>query len=87
MQLKRRDVLLGLKKLGEIVQGGNHEKCRVSVDGKKVGTIPIPGDSDDRLIHLVARPLHLKNKPFVEVCDCTKDGSWYHSYLISEGKL
>jgi len=89
MQLKRRDVLTGLRKLGEVFQGSKHQKCKVVVGGKKVRTFPIPGnpDFDDALIGMVAKPLCLKNRPFVDVCDCTKDAQWYEGYLESEGLL
>ena len=89
MQLKRREALRGLRKLGTIEQGGNHEKCRVIVDGKKIATVPIPGYSDynDTLVQFVAGPLYLDNLAFSDVCDCTKDKQWYRDHLVQEGKL
>ena len=89
MHLKRREILRGLKKLGQIVLGTKHEKCRVIIDGKKIRTVPIPGnrDYDDTLIGFVAKPLGLNNQLFSEVCDCVKDGSWYRDHLIAQGKL
>jgi hypothetical protein len=89
MQLKRREALRGLRKLGTIEQGGNHEKCRVIVDGKKIATFPIPSNDDynDTLVHFVASPLCLDKHAFSDVCDCTKDKQWYRDHLAREGKL
>ncbi len=89
MQLKRREIQVGLKKLGRIEPGTKHEKCRVIIDGKKIGTVSIPSnyDYDDTLIGFVAKPLGLNNQLFSEICGCSKDGSWYRNYLIEQGKL
>jgi hypothetical protein len=89
MQLKRRDVRTGLAKLGTISQGGNHEKCRVVLDGKCVAVFPIPsnGDFDDKLISLVSGPLAVSNRSFGEICGCTKGQEWYRTHLSSAGKL
>jgi len=89
MQLKRRDVLTGLRKLGEIFQGRKHEKCRVVIDGKEVATFAIPSsrDFDDTLIAFVAKPLGLQNHPFGKVCDCTHDATWFREYLVARDLL
>lgn len=89
MNLKRRDVLRGLRKLGEIFQGGDHEKCRIILNGKKIRTFAIPSttDFDDTLIGFVSKPLHVNNSIFGEICECTRDGTWYRDYLIGIGKL
>ena len=89
MQIKRRHIIRGLRKLGKISQGGNHEKCKVTVDGLYIGTIPIPSDAEfnDKLIGFVAKPLGLSNRPFGEVCACTKDATWYRTYLLQQNSL
>jgi hypothetical protein len=89
MQLKRRDALTGLRKLGTIKQGGSHEKCSVVVDGKRIATVPIPSnaDFDDILLGFVAGPLYLNNRTFSDVCACTKDKQWYRDHLAQAGKL
>lgn len=89
MQLKRRKIMVGLKKLGQIVQGKKHKKCKVIIGGKKIGTVAIPGDRDynDTLIGFVAKPLGLNNQLFSEICDCAKDACWYRKYLIKQHKL
>ena len=89
MQIKRRNIIRGLRKLGTISQGGDHEKCSVTVDGLVIGTVPIPSDTDfnDKLIGFVAKPLGLSNRPFGEVCACTKGADWYREHLTEKSLL
>jgi len=68
---------------------GNHEKCRVQIDGKTISSFPIPSDNDfnDTLIGFVRKPLSLAKKAFCEVCECTKDAEWYRGHLESRDLL
>ena len=89
MQIKRREIIRGLEKLGEVFQGKRHQKCRVTVDGQEIATFAIPSDADfgDKLIGFVAKPLSLPNRPFGEVCACTKGADWYRDHLIQKDLL
>jgi len=88
--LKRRKVLRGLQKLnGQSSAGGKHEKYKVVLDGKTIGSFAIPSTDDysDQLIQFVSRKLGLRNRDFCEICECHKGLDWYRDHLETSGML
>ena len=86
MQLERREIVRGLHKLGGKTCGKKkHEKYKVWVDNRLIGSFPIPNDQDysDTLIGMIGKNLSLSNHDFSDVCKCSKDLQWYRDYLIN----
>ena len=90
MQLERREIVRGLHKLGGEARGRKkHEKYKVQIDNKLIGSFPIPNDRDysDTLISMIGKKLLLSNQDFSDVCKCSKDLQWYRGYLVSRNLL